>query len=377
LQDSISKYNSNRGFTVAAFLDFEKAYDMLWRPGLLTKVKRLGIHGNMFSFIENFISERTFQVKVGAELSEAKILENGTPQGSIISPILFLIMINDMAEICPEVEHSLFADDSAVYKSGRNLSVLINDIQRALDLLTDWCDDWGLQISLKKSTIVIFTHRIKYKVKPILYKGVSIKIEDKAKFLGMIFDKRLTWQSHIRYIADRCSARLNLMRSLAGTRWGASKTALLTVYRALIRSLLDYGAEALDSASQGALAKFDALQYRALKICCGAMHGTALEALQGECGELPLALRRRRQQLRYCIKVLSTPDHPASSILKDHWTNHYGRHTPNIYAKVKDFFEIYGWKIPTVNLKPDADPPWSREPFSVDCSLSLYSTQKK
>ena len=60
LQDTISKYNTNRGFTVAAFLDFEKAYDMLWRAGLLTKVKRLGIHGNMFSFIENFINDRTF-----------------------------------------------------------------------------------------------------------------------------------------------------------------------------------------------------------------------------------------------------------------------------------------------------------------------------
>jgi hypothetical protein len=113
LQDTITKYNSNRGFTVAAFLDFEKAYDMLWRPGLLTKVKRLGIHGKMFSFIENFISDRTFQVKVGSELSEPKILENGTPQGSVISCILFLIMINDMAEVCPGVELSLFADDSA------------------------------------------------------------------------------------------------------------------------------------------------------------------------------------------------------------------------------------------------------------------------
>src|SRR5688572_2021749 len=66
LQDTITKFNTNRGFTVAAFLDFEKAYDMLWRPGLLTKIKRLGIYGNMFSFIENFISDRTFQVKVGA-----------------------------------------------------------------------------------------------------------------------------------------------------------------------------------------------------------------------------------------------------------------------------------------------------------------------
>ena len=144
----------------------------------------------------------------------------------------------------------------------------------------------------------------------------------------------------------------------------------MTVYRALIRSLLDYGAEALDSASGSALAKFDAIQCRALKISCGAMTGTALEALQGECGELPLALRRHRQQLRHSVKILSTPHHPASSVLRDHWTNHYGRNTQTIYAKVKDFFEIYGWNLPKVNLKPDPDPPWSGYSFDVDYSLT-------
>jgi ribonuclease HI len=279
-------------------------------------------------------------------------------------------MINDMAEIVTDVELSLFADDSSVYRSGRKLATIIDDIQRALDHISDWCDDWGLQISLKKSTIVIFTHRVKYEAKPIIYKGEAIKVEEKVKFLGMIFDKRLNWRSHTQYIVDRCAARLNLMRSLAGAGWGASKTALLAVYRALIRSLLDYGAEALDSASHGILAKFDSIQYRALKICCGAMAGTALEALQGECGELPLALRRRRQQLRHSVKILATPDHPASSVLRDHWTNHYGKYSRTIYDNVKDFFGIYGWNTPAINLKPDEDPPWSKDPFYLDCSLS-------
>src|SRR5206468_1916036 len=244
------------------------------------------------------------------------------------------------------------------------------DIQRALDHISNWCDDWGLQISLKKSSVVIFTHRVKYNVTPIVYKGNPLKVEDKIKFLGMIFDKRLSWQSHVQYIVGRCAARLNLMRSLTGTRWGASKTALLTVYRALIRSLLDYGAEALASASQGVMAKFDSVQYRALKISCGAMAGTALEALQSECGELPLALRRLRQQLRYSVKIQSMADHPTAGVLEDHWTNHYGRHPRTIYTQVKEFFDICPVNIPKANLKLDAEPPWSRDPISVDCSLA-------
>jgi hypothetical protein len=84
------------------------------------------------------------------------------------------------------------------------------------------------------------------------------------------------------------------MRCLVGSGWGASKTCLMTVYRVLIRSLPDYGAGALDSACQTAKAMLDTVQCKALRICCGAMTGTALSALQNECGELPLALRRNK-----------------------------------------------------------------------------------
>ncbi len=75
----------------------------------------------MFSFIDNFIENRTFQVKVGTEMSNTKTLQNGTPQGSIISPLLFLIMINDIHIGNNGAELSLFADDSAVYESGKTL----------------------------------------------------------------------------------------------------------------------------------------------------------------------------------------------------------------------------------------------------------------
>ena len=329
LQDTINKYNRAKGFTVGVFLDFEKAYDMLWRPGLMAKVKKLGINGNMFAFIENFICDRTFQVQVGGELSKCAQLENGTPQGSIISPTLFLIMINDLTVSKPGVELSLFADDSATYKSGKNLKQLIKDIQDSLDSISEWCDTWGLKISMTKSCGVIFTNKTKYKVDvPLQINGVNLAMEKKVKFLGMYFDSKLTWVEHVNYIVNKCKSRLNLMRCLTGTEWGSSKKSLLTVYRALIRSLLDYGSVALDSAVYSAKQKLDTVQCKALRICCGAMTGTALSALQGECGEMPLEIRRRKQMLQYAVKVKSREQHPAKSMLEDHWVNHYAKFEP-------------------------------------------------
>ena len=81
---------------MAVFIDFKSAYDMLWHNGLLRKLKNMGIDGKTFAYISQFLNNRTIQVRVGDQLSATHVLENGTPQGSIISPLLFLIMINDL-----------------------------------------------------------------------------------------------------------------------------------------------------------------------------------------------------------------------------------------------------------------------------------------
>ena len=96
---------------------------MIWKNGLLIKLKNLNITGNMFNFINDFLSDRTIQVRVGDALSSVHRLENGAAQGSIISPLLFLIMINDLPDVLVSIECSLFADDSAVFKLGKKHKV--------------------------------------------------------------------------------------------------------------------------------------------------------------------------------------------------------------------------------------------------------------
>ena len=81
---------------MAVFIDFERAYDMNHAPTLQKKLLNMGITGKTYQWIVNFLSDRTFQVKIGASFSDTYTLENGTLQGSVISPLLFLIMINDI-----------------------------------------------------------------------------------------------------------------------------------------------------------------------------------------------------------------------------------------------------------------------------------------
>ncbi len=93
LEHEIRKAQINRESVVAVFFDIEKAYDMMWREGLLIKLCKLGIKGQMYRWINNFLSGRAIKVRIG-KVSEKFVIGNGTPQGSIVSPLLFSIMIN-------------------------------------------------------------------------------------------------------------------------------------------------------------------------------------------------------------------------------------------------------------------------------------------
>ena len=91
LHDDIYKSISNRRFSVAIFLDLEKAYDMVWRNGLLHKLRKLGIRGNILSRIDSFLQSRTFQVRVGSTLSNTFTQENGIPKDRFLAQSCFLL----------------------------------------------------------------------------------------------------------------------------------------------------------------------------------------------------------------------------------------------------------------------------------------------
>src|ERR1043165_2452631 len=287
LQDTILKKFKNKEHVLAIFIDFERAYDMLHVPTLLRKFQKLGIGGNTFNWVESFLSNRTFQVKVGAELSNKFIQQNGTPQGSVLSPLLFLLMINDIRTGVNGVEVSLFADDSAIYLGHRNIKTLQNKIQSSINLIQNWCNENGFKISINKTTGVLFSKRNNLARINIKIDQKQIKMENKVKFLGVIFDSKLTWKPHIDYIIDKCKKKVNLIRAISCYGWRACKKTLLIIYRALIRSILDYGDVAYSSACKSYLDKLSCIQTEALRLCCGAPKGTAL---QNECGELPLHL---------------------------------------------------------------------------------------
>ena len=156
LQNDIRTALNHGQYTVGIFLDFTKAYNMMWKGGVLEKLKRMKTGGEILNWIDDFLTDRTFQVRIGEELSGTFRLENGTPQGSRLSPLLFLIQINDFPEAEPNTKQAIYADDSSIWKCGPNLKFITKKLQTEVNKIEKWCDEWGFSLSPEKTVGVVF-----------------------------------------------------------------------------------------------------------------------------------------------------------------------------------------------------------------------------
>ena len=295
--------STKKQMTLGVFLDLEKAFDMVWREGLIKQHFKTGVKGKPLEWIHNFLQDRSIQVRVGSALSEPLVLENGTPQDSVLGPLLFIIMMNAIPNPCKGVELSMYADDIALWTTGTSSRAMTTRMQKQLNKTAKFLSANGFKISASKSQAVLFTNsRVKRSEANIRLRigKEQIPLSPTATFLGIVLDAILSWSAHAEAVKTRCMKRLNAMRAISGSSWDASKSNPLKVYRATIRSVLDYGCEVIDLGCKQITD--DKLQYQALKICCGGMKGTSASSLQVECGELLLDLRRKKLMTNLAIK---------------------------------------------------------------------------
>lgn len=152
LETELRKAQANKESVIAVFFDIEKAYDMMWKEGLLIKMHKMGIGGRVYNWIKDFLFGRKIQLRIGSDISNQYTMDNGTPQGSVISPLLFIIMINDVFTKVPvNIGRSVFADDGALWKRGRNMEHAVRKVQDVIDEVVEWGCDWGFRFSVEKT----------------------------------------------------------------------------------------------------------------------------------------------------------------------------------------------------------------------------------
>ena len=306
--------------TIAVFYDIEKAYDTTWRHTILAKLKEANIIGQLPNFIDNFLKERTFKVRIDSHISDLYKLQNGIPQGSVLSCTLFHLAINDIIKELPSaIKKTLYMDDFAVYISAKRLSVAARILNLTNRKIEKWEEKTGFKMAEGKTKIVIF-YRDKRWIKgqnvKITLNKKEIPIEDHYKFLGITFDAHLNWNRHISQTKTRCRKALKLLRKLSHTTWGADRKTLRHLYRATVLPVLDYGSQIYGSASYPKLKQLDSIHNEGARIITGAFRSTYAPSLHAEVGDLPLDLHRDLVAMKSSLRIQSS-DSPAKDLFNE------------------------------------------------------------
>ena len=255
----------NQEIPCCIFLDFAKAFDTVNHEILLKKLLHYGFRGSTHNWLTSYLSNRTQCVQIGDELSDFKPINCGVPQGSVLGPLLFLLYINDIVSSSNILKFQLFADDTCIFYSNKNRDILESTLNTELNKVSDWLIVNKLSLNVSKSNALTFRAKNANDL-PLLNLTINNeKIEEKtsAKYLGVLFDNKLTWKFQIDQISKKLIKNNALLAKL---RHFVSKDKLRTIYNALIQPHIDYGIVSWGTAADANLNKISSLQRKAIRI---------------------------------------------------------------------------------------------------------------
>ena len=185
------------------------------------------------------------------------------------------------------VDSSLYVDDFLLcYRSNARVDAIERQLQLQLHKLEAWANENGFKFSPHKTVGVHFCCKHSCVREPDLFLGNQrLPFQNQARFLGVLFDKRLTFLPHIKDLRLRCQNALNVLKVLSNPEWGGDTEHLLHLYHSLIRSKLDYGCAVYGSASKSNLRMLDPIQNQGLRLALGAFRTSPVESLQAEANE--------------------------------------------------------------------------------------------
>lgn len=337
--------------------DIAKAYDTAWRPRIIDKLNRIIAKGNMLDFISNFLKHRTFQVKTPNTLSDIFSQENGVPQGSTISVTLFLIAINDISEeiTLPNIP-LLYADDFTIICRSSNIISIQYALQEATNKLMLWSKTSGFRFSPQKTSLIVFNLKRNRNKVQINFGDHIIKNQSKVKILGITFDYKVSWIPHILNLKNETSSRLNIIKTLAHTSWGAQSQTLLKLHKALILSKIDYGAPIFSTAKPSHLKILEPIHNSGTRLSIGAFRSSPIKSILNVAGIPPLAVRWKEQTAKLAARISRLP-----SAL-----TYQPKHIFHNYFKKYDLENL-------IHLEILQHPPWQ---FSMNINLNLHRFPK-
>lgn len=370
IHSSIAEALEQKEYAITTYLDLQSAFDTVWHKAVLYKAYNMQIPEYLLKWLNNYFENRNTKVSYKNYTTTQKRVEVGVPQGAVLSPLLFNIMLSDLPH-SDNVKVVTYADDITLITRGKTLSEARDHMQIYLKCLGKWFKNWKMNINPQKSVFQIFTRKRNIPNITLRVYNHNLQLVNEQRVLGIMFDSpKLTFTKHISYLQLECQKRLNILRVLSSTRWGCSRTLLRKVYTSYIQSKMEYGSILLVNISQPLMEKLEKIQNAAMRSILGARKTSPICSMQVETFLPPLRLKLRLNFLKWSIK---TKGHHflRGEIFgnKDNPNKIYQR----IFTEISYFMQMKNQRIESSNPIPKIEP-WIDIEKSISIEMPLTAS---
>lgn len=300
----IKKAYKEKKYALIASLDLEKAFDKVNHDAIIIKAAKLGITGTPLRWISNFLNNRSYQIIIGNQKSEEGGISKGLPQGSPLSPLLFNIMMSDL-NLTVKTNKIIYADDINIITINENLEEAKINLEVGLNKIVKWANDWELKLNLTKSKVMCFTKKRIRQIPIIKINNEELKFTNKHTILGLEFDApKLKWKNHINNLKIRCTNRINIMKKLSTTTWGANRETMIKFYDIYIKPKIEYGITIYGTANDTEIKKIETVQNGALRIATGCLKTTPINALYALTNKMSIKNKLKEKEFTQMLKIL-------------------------------------------------------------------------
>ena len=238
LHTSLTHLEKRRSYVRLLFVDFSSAFNTIIPDILVRKLGDLGLPPPICSWVRNFLTTRPQSVRIGAHTSATLTLSTGSPQGCVLSPLLYSLYTHDFTPAHTSNSIIKFADDTTVVGliSDENETHYRDEVEQ----LAERCRANNLLLNKKKTVEIVVDFRKKKEgpVPPLLIDGGCVERVTSFKFLGVHIQEDLHWGINSKVIHKKARQRLHFLRILR--KYQPSQELMVSFYRSTVESILTY-----------------------------------------------------------------------------------------------------------------------------------------
>ena len=211
LTEEISRSMDNKNFTIGVFIDLAKAFDTVNHKILLEKLEHYGLRGTANDWFKSYLENRKQFVVINKTSSNCSTIACGVPQGSILGPLLFILYINDLNTVSDVLRTIMFADDTNLFLTGKNLDEIKIQFNEKLKTISLWFQTNLLSLNVSKTSYIVFTNGVVSSNIDLFIDDVKIDRVFETKFLGVVITHRLSWKPHIAIVCSKMSKNIGII----------------------------------------------------------------------------------------------------------------------------------------------------------------------